>query len=87
MAQKQSQTSLNSELYVLRAELNSVSRSTNESIQQSGADLPDLKDQVTQLTNQMRELEESQNTATEEMKSLQNTFEMDAKIQLIVEVS
>ena len=88
MAQKQNQTSLNSELSVIRAELNSVSKSTNENLQQSTAELPGLNDQLSKLTDQMRGLEESQSTARDEIKSFQNTYsiEMDAKIQLVVEV-
>lgn len=89
MAQKQNQTSLNSELFSLREELNSVSKSTTESLQQSGVDLSGLKDQLIKLVDKMKGVEEGQNTAREEMESFQNTYmiEMDAKVQLIVEVS
>eukprot|EP00800_Vazella_pourtalesii_P020806 TRINITY_DN751_c0_g1_i1.p2 TRINITY_DN751_c0_g1~~TRINITY_DN751_c0_g1_i1.p2 ORF type:complete len:733 (+),score=235.64 TRINITY_DN751_c0_g1_i1:38-2236(+) len=87
MAQKQNQTSLNSELFSLREELNSVSKSTTESLQQSGVDLSGLKDQLIKLVDKMKGVEEGQNTAREEMESFQNTYmiEMDAKVQLIVE--
>ncbi|KAI6654978.1 hypothetical protein LOD99_2856 [Oopsacas minuta] len=85
-AQKESRAHLDTNLSIVRAEVQSITKSTNESLQQS-TEMTGINDQLNEVKTQFKNLENSQTSVKDEIEIIQNKFEneIDAKIQLIIE--